>query len=77
MQPDQGERDERNCTLRNERPVGYHHDQSSVCPELELLLQGQGNTIDQGLALESALGALAVSSEEAKDLLAKFLNKKK
>jgi enoyl-CoA hydratase len=45
--------------------------------ELELLLQGQGSTIDQGLALESALGALAISSEGAKELLSKFLKKSK
>jgi enoyl-CoA hydratase len=43
--------------------------------ELELLLQGQGSTIDQGLSLESALGALAISSKEAKDLLGRFLAK--
>jgi enoyl-CoA hydratase len=45
--------------------------------ELELLLQGQGSTIDQGLALESALGAMAVTSKEAKELLGKFLEKKR
>ena len=45
--------------------------------ELELILQGQNGTIDQGLALESALGALAASSEEAKKLLAKFLTRNK
>jgi hypothetical protein len=33
--------------------------------------------LDAGLALESALGALAVSSKEAKDLLGKFLTKGK
>jgi len=43
--------------------------------ELELLLHGQGSAIDHGLALESALGAMAVTSEEAKELLAKFLAK--
>lgn len=43
--------------------------------ELELLFQGQGGTIDQGLSLESALGALVVASEEAKELLGKFLTK--
>jgi enoyl-CoA hydratase len=53
-----------------------HLNPVAVRLELELLLQGQGSTIDQGLALESALGALAVSSKEAKELLAKFLAKK-
>jgi enoyl-CoA hydratase len=48
----------------------------AVRVELELLLRGQDGTIDQGLALESALGALAVSSEEAKELLGKFLTRK-
>jgi enoyl-CoA hydratase len=43
--------------------------------ELELLLQMQDKGIDAGLALESALAALAVSSTEAKDLLGKFLSK--
>jgi enoyl-CoA hydratase len=48
----------------------------AVRVELELLLRGQDGTIDQSLALESALGALAVSSPEAKELLAKFLTRK-
>jgi enoyl-CoA hydratase len=43
--------------------------------QLELLLQGQGSTIDQGLSLESALGALVISSKEAKELLSAFLQK--
>lgn len=45
--------------------------------ELELLGQGQSSTIEQGLALESALGALAVSSKEARQLLGNFLEKRK
>lgn len=48
----------------------------AVRMELELLLHGQGSAIDQGLALESAVGALAVTSKEAKELLARFLAKK-
>lgn len=49
----------------------------AVRMELELLLQGQGSTIDNGLAMESALGAIAVTSDEAKELLGKFLEKMK
>jgi enoyl-CoA hydratase/carnithine racemase len=45
--------------------------------ELELLLQTQDTGFDTGLALESALAALAVSSEEAKQLLEGFLSKRK
>jgi len=45
--------------------------------ELELLLQTEHKGFDAGLALESALAALAVSSEEAKQLLQGFLSKKK
>jgi len=45
--------------------------------ELELLHEAENATIDQGLALESALGALAVASREAKELLGKFLTKSK
>jgi enoyl-CoA hydratase len=44
--------------------------------ELELLLEA-GSGIDEGLALESALAALAVSSSEAKELLGRFVNKGK
>jgi enoyl-CoA hydratase len=43
--------------------------------ELELLLEGQNGSINQGLALESALGSLAVSSPEAKELLQRFVDK--
>ena len=45
--------------------------------ELELLLEAEKSTIDQGLALESALGALAVASAEAKELLGSFVAKGK
>lgn len=45
--------------------------------ELELLLKAQDASSDLSLALESALAALAVSSDEAKTLLGNFLNKKK
>jgi enoyl-CoA hydratase len=45
--------------------------------ELELLIQTQDKGFNAGLALESALASLAVSSKEAKDLLKKFLMKGK
>ncbi len=45
--------------------------------ELELLLQTENKAFDQGLALESGLAALAVASDEAKQLLQGFLSKKK
>lgn len=45
--------------------------------ELELLLEAEKSTIDRGLALESALGALAVASGEAKELLGSFVAKGK
>ncbi len=45
--------------------------------ELELLRETENEDIDTVLALESALGALAVSSPEAKQLLARFLSKGK
>lgn len=45
--------------------------------ELELLRQTQDEGFDAGLALESALAALAVSSKEAKKLLEGFLTKAK
>jgi enoyl-CoA hydratase len=45
--------------------------------ELELLLEAEKGTIDQGLALESALGALTVASGEAKELLGNFVAKGK
>jgi enoyl-CoA hydratase len=45
--------------------------------ELELLLQTQDGGFDAGLALESALGAVAVSSGEAKKLLGDFAGKAK
>jgi enoyl-CoA hydratase len=43
--------------------------------ELELLRETEKAGIDQGLALESALGALAVASSEAKELLGRFVAK--
>jgi enoyl-CoA hydratase len=45
--------------------------------ELELLLEAEKSSIDQGLALESALGALTVASPEAKGLLGQFAGKGK
>jgi enoyl-CoA hydratase len=45
--------------------------------ELELLHETQDNGFDAGLALESGLAALAVSSPEAKQLLGQFLSKGK
>jgi enoyl-CoA hydratase len=45
--------------------------------ELELLHETQDKGFDAGLALESALAALAVSSKEAKHLLDQFLSKGK
>jgi hypothetical protein len=45
--------------------------------ELELLLERERSGSHVGLALESALGALAVSSAEAKHLLGRFLTKGK
>jgi enoyl-CoA hydratase len=45
--------------------------------ELELLLETQNGSIGQGLALESALATLAVSSPEAKRLLGSFMSKSK
>jgi enoyl-CoA hydratase len=58
------------------------HDLSSLSPvatrfELELLHESENKGFDTGFALESALGALAVSSKEAKELLAGFLAKGK
>jgi enoyl-CoA hydratase/carnithine racemase len=44
--------------------------------ELELLLE-ISRELNTGLALESALGALTVSSKEAKALLEKFVSKVK
>jgi enoyl-CoA hydratase len=45
--------------------------------ELELLLNATGQGLDEALALESALGSLAVASPEAKELLGAFVNKGK
>jgi hypothetical protein len=44
--------------------------------ELELLLNTCNQDFDSGLALESVLAPLAVSSEEAKQLLGGFLSKR-
>jgi len=44
--------------------------------ELELLFEAESKGFGTGLALESALGALAVSSPEAKGLLSGFLQKR-
>lgn len=45
--------------------------------ELELIRESENMGFDTGLALESALGALAVASEEAKELLGRFVAKAK
>jgi len=45
--------------------------------ELELLFEAENKGFGTGMALESALGALAVSSTEAKGLLSSFLQKRK
>ena len=45
--------------------------------ELELLLKTQDKGFDAGLALESALAALAVASPQAKELLGQFVTKGK
>ncbi|RJR48573.1 MAG: hypothetical protein C4576_08090 [Desulfobacteraceae bacterium] len=45
--------------------------------ELELLFEAENKGFGTGMALESALGALAVSSGEAKGLLSGFLQKRK
>jgi hypothetical protein len=44
---------------------------------MELLRYGQNEGFDTGLALESALASLTVSSNEAKDLLGRFLSRGK
>ena len=45
--------------------------------ELELIRESENMGFDTGLALESALGALAVASGEAKELLGRFVAKSK
>jgi enoyl-CoA hydratase len=45
--------------------------------EMELLLHGRDAGIDEGLALESAVACLSLSSKEAKELLSRFLERKK
>lgn len=45
--------------------------------QLELLMHGQAGGIDQGLAMEAALGSLTISSDEARQLLAGFVGKGK
>jgi enoyl-CoA hydratase len=45
--------------------------------ELELLFEAENMGFGTGMALESALGALAVSSPEAKRLLGEFLQKRR
>jgi len=45
--------------------------------EMELLLRGRDASIDEGLALESAVACLSLSSKEAKELLGRFLERKK
>jgi enoyl-CoA hydratase/carnithine racemase len=43
----------------------------------ELLLQSRNTGLDEGLAMESALACLAFASQETKELLYKFLEKRK
>jgi enoyl-CoA hydratase/carnithine racemase len=43
----------------------------------ELLLHSRDTDLDDGLAMESALACLAISSKEAKELLNKFLERRK
>jgi enoyl-CoA hydratase len=62
------------------RAKEWARDLSALSPvavrlEMELLLQSQDKGFEEGLALESALAALAVASEEAKYLLGQFLSK--
>ncbi len=45
--------------------------------EMELLLRGRDAGIDEGLALESAVACLSLSSKEAKELLRRFVERKK
>jgi enoyl-CoA hydratase len=45
--------------------------------EMEALLHGRDVGIDEGLAMESALASLTVTTKEAKELLRKFVEKKK
>jgi enoyl-CoA hydratase len=50
---------------------------TAVRLELELLARTEDTGLDAGLSLESSLAALAVSSPEAKRLLAQFVRKEK
>jgi enoyl-CoA hydratase len=50
---------------------------TAVRLELELLHQSQAGGFDEGLALESGLAAIAVSSEEGRYLLGQFISKAK
>jgi enoyl-CoA hydratase len=50
---------------------------AAVRLELELLNHAVSQGLDEGLALESALGSVAVSSPEAKELLGAFVAKSK
>jgi enoyl-CoA hydratase len=47
----------------------------AVRMELELIMKRYDSDFDEGLALESALAALAVASPEAKELLGRFVKK--
>ena len=58
------------CDLASLSPVAVRF-------ELELLREAENHGFDTGLALESALGALAVASGEAKELLGQFVSKSK
>ncbi len=65
-----------------ERAMELARDLAGLSPvavrfELELLRESENRGFDTGLALESALGALAVVSDEAKELLGNFVAKSK
>ncbi len=63
-----------------ERAREWARDLASLSPlavrlELEMLLNACGNSLEAGLALESALASVAVASPEAKGLLRAFVDK--
>jgi enoyl-CoA hydratase len=65
-----------------ERAMELARDLSKLSPvavrfELELLQESENRGFGTGLALESALGALAVASDEAKELLGNFVSRHK
>lgn len=63
-----------------ERAMEMAQDLANLSPvavrfQLELMRESENRGFDTGLALESALGALVVSSDEAKELLGQFVSK--